>query len=67
MTPTAPEQPGRRWGTVDDASRMISVHPLTIRKWLSQGKIKGTKIAGCVRVDLQALEAQLEGEKIGKG
>jgi excisionase family DNA binding protein len=58
--------PGPRWITVDRAAAYLSVHSMTIRMWIDQGKIPGCRIGRAVRVDLPKLEAQLENQAAGQ-
>ena len=50
----------RRWITVGETAELLSVHSMSVRKWIDAGKIKAIRIGRSVRVDLRALEADLE-------
>jgi excisionase family DNA binding protein len=56
---------GRRWATAEQAAEYIHVHPLTIRRLIADGKLKGNKGAGwrILRVDLDELDALVSGDK----
>jgi excisionase family DNA binding protein len=68
MKPAAAERlgPGRRWISVREAARYIGVHEMTIRDWLSAGKLRGGRIGRCVRIDARDLDRRLE-ESAAKG
>lgn len=36
--------------TVYEASKMIKVHPITIRRYIREGKLKAVKVAGNIRI-----------------
>jgi len=65
-TMPAPERPGARFITVDEAAEMLSLHPMSVRKMISRGQIPSARFGRSVRVDLRKLEAQLEAQAQGK-
>ena len=56
----------RRWITVRETAELLSVHSMSVRKWIDTGKIKAIRIGRSVRVDLRALETQLEAQAQGQ-
>lgn len=42
--------------TVREASFSLKVHPLSIRRYISQGKLKATKIGGNVRIHKSSID-----------
>ena len=56
----------RRWITVRETAELLSVHSMSVRKWIDAGKIKAVRIGRSVRVDLRALETQLETQAQGQ-
>jgi excisionase family DNA binding protein len=50
----------RRWITVRETAELLSVHPMSVRKWIDAGKIKAIRLGRSIRVDLRVLEADLE-------
>jgi excisionase family DNA binding protein len=57
----------RRWISCREAAAYLSVHPMTIRDWVNRGLVPSARIGRCVRIDLRALEAKLEGQRGGSG
>lgn len=43
--------------TVNQSATFLKVHPLTIRRYIREGKLKAVKIGGNVRVALNELRA----------
>jgi len=68
MKASAADRPGPdvRYLTVDGAARLLSVHPMTIRTWISRGIIPAVRISRAVRVDARKLEAMLEAQGQGR-
>ena len=56
----------RRWITVNECAELLSLHPMSVRKIIARGKIPAVRIGRTVRVDLRALEAQLEAQVKGQ-
>lgn len=46
--------------TPEEVARVLSVSPISVRRWLGLGTIKGTKIAGSWRIYPQDLEEYVE-------
>ena len=61
MTPAIP----RRWISVNEAGVYLGVHPMTVRKWIDQGKLPAVHVGRTIRCDLRQLEAQLEAQSKG--
>jgi excisionase family DNA binding protein len=55
----------RRWISVNDAAEYLSIHPVTCRRLIDRGEIPASKIGRSVRVDLKALNRQLEQKESG--
>jgi excisionase family DNA binding protein len=54
----------RRYVKIDDAAEYIDVHPVTIRKMITSGRIHGYRSGTrLLRVDLNELDAFLEDGK----
>lgn len=43
--------------TVEQAARTIKVHPLTIRRYIKEGKLKAYRVGGNIRISLDDLKA----------
>ena len=56
----------RRWISVNECAELLSLHPISVRKIIARGKIPAVRIGRTVRVDLRALEAQLEAQVKGQ-
>jgi excisionase family DNA binding protein len=57
-----------RYFSPDDVAHKLNVKPLTVRRWLKGGKLKGLKVGRLWRVRESELEAFLKGgEDHGKG
>jgi len=56
----------RRWISVNECAELLSLHPMSVRKIIARGKIPAVRIGRTVRVDLRALEAQLEAQVKGQ-
>lgn len=41
---------GEKLYTVEEASKILQVHPETLRKWLKEGRIKGEKFGRVWRI-----------------
>lgn len=59
MTPPAANS-NRRFITVFECSEYLSLKPQTIYELFYAGKIPGCRVGRSVRIDLRALETQLE-------
>jgi excisionase family DNA binding protein len=57
----------RRWISVNEAAAYLGVHPMTVRKWIDQGKLGAVRLGRCVRLDLRQLEADLARQVPGTG
>jgi len=59
MSPSA-RPPARRYASVQTAAELLDVDPITVRRWISQGRITGYRVgARLIRVDLNEIEAEL--------
>jgi len=38
----------------------MNVSQMTVRRWVEQGIIFGTKVGGCIRVDAESLDKAIE-------
>lgn len=56
----------RRWISPKEAGEYLSLHPQTIYQLVYEGKLPVARIGRTVRVDLRALEAQLEAQVKGQ-
>ena len=56
----SPEQPTPRWAGLEDGGAYAAVHRKTLRRWISQGRLKAY-YAGprLIRVDLNELDAMI--------
>jgi len=54
---------GRRWITIFECSTYLNLHKQSIYRLISQGKIKAGRVGRNLRIDLKALDEQLENEK----
>ena len=61
MTPPAMNNAGRRWVSVATAAAWLDLSPGTVYELFYAKKIPGARIGRTWRVDLRALDAQLEG------
>ncbi len=52
--------------TLDEAAKMLQMHPVTVRRHLRNGTIPGRKIGGEWRISRMGLEAFLCGDEIKK-
>jgi excisionase family DNA binding protein len=50
----------RRWISPRDAAEYMKVHVMTVYSWIDSGKIPAARIGRLVRIDLRALEADLD-------
>jgi excisionase family DNA binding protein len=57
----ATRQPGERYLTPEDVAGRLSVSPLTVRRWLRKGELKGLKAGKQWRIREADLKAFLEG------
>jgi len=57
----------RRFITVRKTAELLSVHSMSVRKWIDAGKIKAIRIGRSVRVDLRALEEQFNKQQEAGG
>jgi len=53
----------KRWISIRTCSEYLGIHPVTCRRLVDLGKIKAAKVGGSIRVDLQALEKQMESQQ----
>ena len=53
----------RRWITVQDAADYLSIHPVTCRRLIDQGRIPASRVGRSVRIDLRELNRRLEQNK----
>ncbi len=56
----------RRWYSVNATAAALGLHPVSVRRLISQGKIPAGKIGRAVRVDFSALESDLERQAKGE-
>lgn len=42
--------------SVEEAAAIIGIHPVTLRKWLPLGKVRGVKVGRVWRIPESALE-----------
>ena len=56
---------GRRWVSVDTASKYLSIHPVTCRRLINRRVIPATRIGRSVRVDMKKLEQIMEEREVG--
>jgi excisionase family DNA binding protein len=47
--------------TVNQAALILKVHPLTIRRYLKEGKLRGYRIAGNIRISQEDLRSLMQG------
>ncbi len=52
--------PDERYLSPDDVAHKLNVKPLTVRRWLKSGKLKGLKVGRLWRIRESELEAFLE-------
>jgi len=53
------------WLTVDQVSKELSIHPSTVRLWLSQGRLAGVRVGGRKwRIRRSALDLMLLGDEV---
>lgn len=52
--------PARRWISPREAAVYLDFHPQYVYELLAQGRLPAVKLGGAWRVDLPALEAELE-------
>jgi excisionase family DNA binding protein len=50
----------KRFFSVKEISFYLSLHEVTIRRLIDQGKIPASKVGRSVRIDRKALDAKLE-------
>jgi excisionase family DNA binding protein len=48
--------------TVEEVSKIIQIHPMTIRLWLREGRIKGTRLGRVWRISEEQLEEIRKGD-----
>jgi excisionase family DNA binding protein len=48
--------------SVNEAAEIFGVKPLTIRRWIKNGKLKSVKIVGSVRISIEEIERLQKGE-----
>ena len=48
--------------SVKEAAEIFGVKPLTIRRWIADGKLKAVKIVGSVRITEEEIERLKKGE-----
>jgi len=53
----------RRWISVRTCSEYLGIHEVTCRRLIDRGEIKAARVGGSIRVDLQALEKQMESQQ----
>ena len=49
--------------SVNETAEIFGVKPLTIRRWIADGKLKAVKIVGSVRITEEEIERLKKGEK----
>ena len=67
--PAGVDRPGpdSRYLTVDEAARLLSLHPMTIRSMINRKIIPSCRLGRAIRVDAKKLEAMLEAQMDGQG
>ena len=50
----------KRWITVSEAAKYLSLHPVTVRRKIDKEEIPAAKLGHSIRVDLTALGKQME-------
>lgn len=58
-TPPAPE----KMLTVDEVAKSLQLHPLTIRRWIAEGKLKAVKLGRSYRIHPDAFASLLKDAK----
>ena len=48
--------------SVNETAKIFGVKPLTVRRWISDGKLKAVKIVGSVRIADEEIERLKKGE-----
>lgn len=48
--------------SVNETAIIFGVKPLTIRRWIKDGKLKAVKVVGSVRIDEMEIEKLKKGE-----
>jgi excisionase family DNA binding protein len=48
--------------SVNETAEIFGVKPLTIRRWITDGKLKAVKIVGTVRIEESEIERLKKGE-----
>jgi excisionase family DNA binding protein len=56
----------RRWISPREAASYLGVHLMTVYSWIDAEKIPAARVGRLVRIDLRALEADLERQSQGK-
>jgi len=56
----------RRWISIRETSTYLGIHEVTCRRLVDRGQIPAAKVGGSIRVDLKALEKQMETQQIRK-
>ena len=52
---------------IDQVADRMNVSQMTVRRWVEQGIIFGTKVGGCIRVDAESLDKAIEQGEAKKG
>lgn len=53
----------RRWISIRETAEYLGIHQVTCRRLVDRGELKAAKVGGSIRVDLQALEKQMESQQ----
>lgn len=53
-------QESLRWLRVSEARNLLNVSDSTVRRWLADGKLRGFKDGGVVRVDRESIDRFVE-------
>lgn len=56
----------RRWITPRETAEYLDCHLMTVYAWIDSGRIPAVRIGRSVRIDLRALEADLERQVSGQ-
>lgn len=52
--------------TTEDIAKLLQISPITVQRWLNDGKLKGFKVGQTWRVSKKVLEEYLEQKEKGE-
>ena len=58
--------PNRRWITISEAAELLGIRPKSAYSMVARGVLPAAKVGRLVRIDLRALEADLEHQVVGR-